>query len=134
MAGGPLGGSVDYWKPTLEAVTFVPHTRRTALGLRAEVGYVRPFGVTIALPYYERFFLGGETQIRGVNVRTVSPVDRPERALGGNKFLLFNAEYYFDIAGPCVSCSSTTRARPTRRDSRSTGRRCAARPARSCGS
>ena len=100
MAGGPLGGSVDYWKPTLEAVAFVPHTRRTALGLRAEVGYVRPFGSTTALPYYERFFLGGETQIRGVNVRTVSPVDSQNRALGGNKYLLFNAEYYVDVAGP----------------------------------
>jgi outer membrane protein insertion porin family len=100
IAGGPLGGTVDYWKPTFEAVTYFPHTRRTALGLRAEVGYVRPFGSTSALPYYERFFLGGETQIRGVNVRTVGPVNDQNRAVGGNKYLLFNAEYYFDIAGP----------------------------------
>jgi outer membrane protein insertion porin family len=100
VAGGPLGGSVDYWKPTLEVVAYLPHTRRTALGLRGEVGYVRPFGATTALPYYERFFLGGETQIRGVNVRTVSPVDGQNRALGGNKYVLFNAEYYVDIGGP----------------------------------
>jgi outer membrane protein insertion porin family len=100
VAGGPLGGTVDYWKPTLEAVAFLPHQRRTALGLRAEIGYVRPFGSTGALPYYERYFLGGETQIRGVNVRTVSPVDERGRAVGGNKYVLFNAEYYFDIAGP----------------------------------
>jgi outer membrane protein insertion porin family len=100
VAGGPLGGTVDYWKPTFEAITFLPHTRRTALGLRAQVGYVRPFGSTSALPYYERFFLGGETQIRGVNVRTVSPVDERGRAVGGNKYVLFNAEYYFDIATP----------------------------------
>jgi outer membrane protein insertion porin family len=100
LAGGFLGGSVSYWKPTLEAVWYVPHTRRTALGLRGQVGYIRPFGNTNALPYYERFFLGGETQIRGVNVRTVSPVDGNNTALGGNKFLLFNAEYYFDIAAP----------------------------------
>jgi outer membrane protein insertion porin family len=100
LAGGPLGGTVSYWKPTFEAVAYLPHTRRTALGLRAEAGYVRPFGETAALPYYERFFLGGETQIRGVNVRTVSPVDAQNRALGGNKYLLFNAEYYFDVGGP----------------------------------
>jgi outer membrane protein insertion porin family len=100
VAGGFLGGSVSYWKPTLEGVWYIPHTKRTALGLRGQIGYVRPYGNTHALPYYERFFLGGETQIRGVNVRTVSPVDADNTALGGNKFLLFNAEYYFDIAGP----------------------------------
>jgi outer membrane protein insertion porin family len=100
VAGGFLGGSVSYWKPTLEGVWYIPHTKRTALGLRGQIGYVRPYGNTHALPYYERFFLGGETQIRGVNVRTVSPVDANNTALGGNKFLLFNAEYYFDIAAP----------------------------------
>ncbi len=100
VAGGPLGGTVDYWKPTLEGVLFLPHTRRTALGLHGEIGYVRPFGNTAALPYYERYFLGGETQIRGVNVRTVSPVNERGVAVGGNKYVLFNAEYYFDIAGP----------------------------------
>ena len=43
---------------------------------------------------------GGETQIRGVNIRTVGPVDSFNRALGGNKYALFNAEYYFDLFGP----------------------------------
>jgi outer membrane protein insertion porin family len=100
LAGGFLGGSVSYWKPTLEGVWYIPHTRRTALGLRGQIGYIRPYGDTNALPYYERYFLGGETQIRGVNVRTVSPVDTQNTALGGNKFVLFNAEYYFDIAAP----------------------------------
>jgi outer membrane protein insertion porin family len=52
------------------------------------------------LPFYQRFFLGGETQIRGYNVRTVGPVDAQNRALGGNKFALFNAEYYIDVGGP----------------------------------
>ena len=51
------------------------------------------------LPYYQRFFLGGETQIRGVNIRTVGPIV-DGRALGGNKFVLFNGEYYFDVGGP----------------------------------
>ena len=99
IAGGPLGGTVDYLKPNLEAVLYLPHTRRTALGLRGEVGWVRPFGDTTRLPYYQRFFLGGETQIRGVDIRTVGPVDAQGRALGGNKFVLFNAEYYLDLAG-----------------------------------
>jgi outer membrane protein insertion porin family len=55
------------------------------------------YGSTTALPYYLRYFLGGETQIRGVDIRTVGPLDDANRALGGNKFLLFNAEYYVDL-------------------------------------
>jgi outer membrane protein insertion porin family len=99
FAGGPLGGTVNYLRRDLEAVLYIPHLKRTALGLRGEVGWITPFGRTEELPYYQRFFLGGETQIRGVNARTVSPVDANRRALGGNKFLLVNAEYYFDM-GP----------------------------------
>ena len=100
FAGGPLGGTVDFVKPTLEVILYVPHTKRTALGLRGELAYVRPFGDTDKLPYYQRFFMGGETQIRGFNAYTVGPVDTNNRALGGNKYALFNAEYYIDIGGP----------------------------------
>ena len=97
VAGGFLGGTSDYIKPEVESVWYIPHTRRTAIGLRANAGWLRPYGRTNALPYYLRYFLGGEYQIRGVDIRTVGPTDEDNRALGGNKFVLFNAEYYFDI-------------------------------------
>jgi outer membrane protein insertion porin family len=100
LAGGWLGGDTNAFRPQLEAITYLPHARRTALGLRLQGGWAVPFGPTIRLPYYQRFFLGGENEIRGVNARTVGPVDEQNRALGGNKFVLFNAEYYFDLAGP----------------------------------
>lgn len=97
IAGGLLGGTTNYIKPEAEAIWYIPHTSRTALGLRANAGLIQPFGVTDALPYYLRYFLGGEYQIRGVDIRTVGPTDEQNRAVGGNKFVLFNAEYYFDL-------------------------------------
>jgi outer membrane protein insertion porin family len=100
FVGGPLGGTLSFYKPSAEAIVYIPHTRRTALGIRVEGAYVRPFGDTDRLPYYQRFFLGGETQIRGYDIRSVGPIDAENRSLGGNKFALFNAEYYFDIGGP----------------------------------
>jgi outer membrane protein insertion porin family len=100
LTGGPLGGTVNYVRPDVEAIFYVPHTKRTALGVRGEFALIKPFGDTKVLPFYQRFFLGGETQIRGYNVRTVGPVDAQNRALGGNKYVLFNAEYYIDIGGP----------------------------------
>ena len=101
VVGGPLGGTVSYYRPTLEAVHFHPVGKRMALGLRGQVGYTRPFADTSEVPYYQRYFLGGENQIRGYDLRTVSPVDsRTNTAIGGNKYVLFNAEYYFDVLGP----------------------------------
>ena len=100
IAGGILGGSIQYIKPDVEIVQYVRVSRRMALGARLSGGYLRPYGTTDSLPYYLRYFLGGEYQIRGVDIRTVGPTDGQNRALGGNKFVLFNAEYYLNIAGP----------------------------------
>lgn len=100
FTGGPLGGSVNYVRPSLEAIWYIPHTRRTALGLRADGAMIIPFGDTNVLPYYQRYFLGGETQIRGYRYRSVGPIDSSGRALGGNKYVVFNAEYYVDVVGP----------------------------------
>jgi outer membrane protein insertion porin family len=100
VAGGPLGGTINYYRPTLESILYIPVKRKMSLGLRAEVALIEPYGDTRVLPYYQRYFLGGETQIRGYNIRTVGPIDLQGRAIGGNKYGLFNAEYYFDVFGP----------------------------------
>ena len=101
FVGGWLQGTVNYIRPNLELVRYLPVRRRMALGVRGEFGYIRGFGSTTTIPYYQRYFLGGETQIRGYNVRTVSPYDPDTKtSIGGNKFLLLNAEYYFDVFGP----------------------------------
>ena len=99
VAGGILGGTSNYIKPEVEAIQYIPITSRTAFGVRANAGWIHPYGGTTVLPYYLRYFLGGEYQIRGVDIRTVGPTDEDNRAIGGNKFALFNAEYYVDLFG-----------------------------------
>jgi outer membrane protein insertion porin family len=100
FAGGPIGGTTNYWSPNGEAVLYIPFFKKTAFGFRAQGAWIRQYGDTDELPYYRRFFLGGENQIRGVDIRTVGPLDDSNRALGGNKFVLFNGEYYLDLFGP----------------------------------
>jgi len=109
FTGGPLGGSLDYIRPVMESVWYIPHTRRTSLGLRTELGWIFPYGPTAEidpetgrndLPFYLRFFMGGENQIRGYQIRSVGPRDENGFIRGGNKYFLFNAEYYVDIFGP----------------------------------
>jgi outer membrane protein insertion porin family len=96
-AGGLLRGNTHFIRPEVEAILCRPVTRRTALGLRATAAWIWNYSTT-PLPYYLRFFLGGDTQIRGTDIRTVGPLNASNIALGGTKYVLFNAEYYFDIA------------------------------------
>ena len=55
----------------------------------------------MALPIFEKLFLGGEYSIRGFDIRSIGPRDPATGlVLGGNKSLLFNVEYLITIAGP----------------------------------
>ena len=52
-----------------------------------------------ALPIFERLFEGGEYSVRGYDIRSIGPtVPGSLVVLGGNKSLLFNAEYMISIA------------------------------------
>ncbi len=101
MTGGPLGGTISYYRPSLETVFYLPVGKKMALGLRGEAAWIKPFGnAEDVLPYYNRYFVGGETEVRGYPIRFIGPLDSQGRAIGGNKLLLLNAEYYFDVYGP----------------------------------
>ena len=97
-----LGGNTSFLKPRFEYAQFFQHTRRTSVGFRAQIEYMRPYGQTLRLPITEALYLGGEYTIRGFDIRSIGPRDplNPYLVLGGNKSLLFNAEYLVSIAGP----------------------------------
>ncbi|HMF61904.1 MAG TPA: BamA/TamA family outer membrane protein [Vicinamibacterales bacterium] len=96
-----LGGNTKFVNPRAEAIMYIPHTRRTSFGFRVASEYIRPYGDTVALPIFQKIFLGGEYSIRGFDLRSVSPRDPVSGVqVGGNKSLLFNAEYLISIAGP----------------------------------
>jgi outer membrane protein insertion porin family len=75
------------------------HTGRTSLGFRGAFEYISPVGNTESLPIFERLYLGGEYSIRGFDIRSIGPtVPGSLIVLGGNKSLLFNAEYMISVA------------------------------------
>jgi outer membrane protein insertion porin family len=96
-----LGGNTEYVTTSAEFIQYFKFTPRTSLGLRAQGQYIRPYGDTVQLPIFEKIFIGGEYSIRGFDLRTVGPRN-PDTGLvtGGNKNLLFNAEYLVTVAGP----------------------------------
>jgi outer membrane protein insertion porin family len=97
-----LGGNTQYTKPHLEGIWYFRQSRRTSLGLRGQFEYIAPVhGGPETIPVFERLFLGGEYSVRGFDIRSIGPtVPGSLVVLGGNKSLLFNAEYLISIAGP----------------------------------
>jgi outer membrane protein insertion porin family len=106
-----LGGNSKFWKPVLEGIWYLPQTERTTIGLRAQYQYLAA-ATPDQIPIFERLWLGGEYSVRGYDIRRIGPtlsdVDSSVSAdefqgryvIGGNKSLLFNAEYQFSIADP----------------------------------
>jgi outer membrane protein assembly factor BamA len=118
-----IGGDTNFYKPMVEGVWYIQQSKRTSIGLRGQLEYIAPFtGSGKALPIWEKLYLGGEYSIRGFDIRTIGPkVVTPATetngqpfvagvanlqpftsglVIGGNKSMLFNAEYLISIAGP----------------------------------
>ncbi len=98
-----IGGNTSFYKPRLEAIQYFQQTRKLSAGVRAQFEFVAPYRGTTSLPIFERLVQGGEYSIRGYDIRTIGPRDQVSGTglvIGGNKSLLFNGEYVYQIAGP----------------------------------
>jgi outer membrane protein insertion porin family len=109
-----LGGNTNFWNPRLEGVFYFQQSPRLTLGFRGQFEYIAPLGSTVwedpncgtsgfegsCLPIFERLFLGGEYNIRGFDIRSIGPMTETGLVIGGDKSLLFNAEYQISIANP----------------------------------
>ena len=124
FTGGFLGGDVNYFRPSGEFRYFHPMNRgRNTLAMRVMGSFAQSF-TNLSLPFYERFFAGGDFDIRGFDFRTLSPISFITRTLpvtdpftgrtvnrnfddivyvGGDTQLIFNLEYRIPLIGQVVS-------------------------------
>ena len=122
--GGFLGGNVNYFRPTAEFRFFKPHTRRqNVIAIRFLASHVRGFSGTV-VPFYERFFPGGDFDIRGFEFRSMGPISFLTRTVskldpetgttiavpyddivwvGGDTQGILNVEYRIPIVGRTVT-------------------------------
>jgi len=123
-AGGLLGGNNYFVRPELQLSLFKPVSYapvKTVFGFNVEGGWITPLEGRELAPL-ERYFLGGETSIRGFNFRDLTvrcvggepypgrpdtPCAKDERLidqngtlLGGDKYLQLNLEYHLLLGGP----------------------------------
>ena len=122
VGGTWLGGSYNYVKPEAEAIVYVPTTRRTGFGFRAQGGWLHLYWQDHANCRTTTATTSAASTRSAAS--TCGPSARStntDRLLGGNKFVLFNAEYYLDLFGQVrLRRCSTTPARRSSKRSRST--------------
>jgi outer membrane protein insertion porin family len=71
--GGPLLGNVDAISSIFEAKYFRPtYHKRNVIGMRGRLGWITGYGGKL-VPPYERFYLGGEDDVRGFDFFNISP-------------------------------------------------------------
>ena len=117
FTGGPLGGNVNYVQPFFEYQFFKPmNGYRNTLAFRFQASYLQGFSGTSS-PFYQRFFMGGDFDIRGFDFRSISPIafvtrttydpftGQPIRSddvawVGGDTMAVANLEYRIPLGGP----------------------------------
>ncbi|MGP0020106.1 MAG: outer membrane protein assembly factor BamA [Candidatus Sulfotelmatobacter sp.] len=69
-----IGGTVHSVRPIVQYKKFIPvQNRRNAIGFNIQGSFISGWGGLVAPPF-QRFFMGGENDIRGFDIRSVSPV------------------------------------------------------------
>jgi outer membrane protein insertion porin family len=69
-----LGGTVKTIRPIVQYKQFFPvQKRRNAIGFNLQSSFLTGYGGVVSPPF-ERFYLGGENDLRGFDIRSISPI------------------------------------------------------------
>ena len=74
FTGGPIGGNVNTITNVVEWKKFKQvNKKRNVLGFHAQAAYITGYGGK-EIPPFNRFYMGGEQDLRGYDIRSISPV------------------------------------------------------------
>ena len=120
FTGSFLGGNVNYVQPFFEYQFYKPMNNfRNTLAFRFQAGHIRGFSGT-GSPFYQRYFMGGDFDVRGFEFRSISPMAFVTREsvddftgqpividdiayVGGDTTAVANVEYRIPIAGQVLT-------------------------------
>ena len=134
IAGGIFSGDFNMVRPALEYRRFITDKwisgGRNVFAFNLQLQYVQSYGNSV-VPFFDRFFIGGDTTIRGFDIRSISPIavtstrqfdfngdpvidpktglpqilESSPFAVGGDTMGIFNFEYRIPIAGPLTTAA-----------------------------
>ncbi|WP_213358363.1 outer membrane protein assembly factor BamA [Chlamydiifrater phoenicopteri] len=94
-----LGGTYHFTKLKLSGSVYRQLTKKGVLKLRGEAQFIKPFSDTTidGVPISERFFLGGETTVRGYKSFIIGPKYSENEPKGGLTSLLISEEFQYPL-------------------------------------
>jgi len=80
------GSDLTYYRMSYRGRHYVPLTRKFTLALRGDLGYGDGYGDTDELPFFENFYAGGPSSVRGWEASTLGPRETTfdDDPVGGN--------------------------------------------------
>lgn len=97
MAALP-GSELNYYTLVYQQKLYYPLFKNSALMLRGDLGYGDGYSDTDKLPFFENFYAGGVSTMRGYKVSSLGPVDPYENdPVGGNLRILGGTELIFPV-------------------------------------
>lgn len=99
LAGGSLGGDVDYYKSIIEGRMYIPLWWKFVLAIRSRFGIIKSITGDDKVRDDFRFYLGGADTVRGYREDSIFLIDN-NKEHGGNSVFYTNIEYRFPIVDP----------------------------------
>jgi len=94
----PGASDIEYYRLNYEQSRYIGLNERFTLVLDGTLSYGDAYGEGGKLPFYDNFYAGGITTVRGYERNSLGPRDENDDAVGGNLRLLGRAELRFSLA------------------------------------
>ncbi len=89
------GSDLTYYKMEYKHGRYFPLGGDLVLRINGQIGYGDSYGDTSSLPFFENYFLGGPSTVRGFSTFSLGPRDSQGEPLGGNTKILGNLELLY---------------------------------------
>ncbi len=105
LAAGLPGSDLEYYKLKYRGAVYAPVSKKVTFALKGGVSYGKSYGKTSKLPFFERFYSGGISTVRGFDNNSLGPKDSNGDSKGGTlgvnarAELLFPAPFAEDVDG-----------------------------------
>ena len=93
-AGLP-GSDIEYYKIKLNTANYFPVTKKVTFALKGGISYGDAYGKSNELPFFERFYSGGISTVRGYEHNSLGPKDSKNDPKGGTVAVNARAELLF---------------------------------------
>lgn len=92
---------LEYYKLTARNDSYLKLSEYLIVKASAEIGYGDSYGSEDELPFFENFFAGGASTVRGYDARSLGPKDQGDtpEAIGGDRRVLGNLELQVPLPG-----------------------------------